>query len=180
MSAGCHWLIHLTRKKVHFTLNVFIVFSYILFIYFWLCHAAWGVCYPIKPRLTTQSNLPWKHRFLTTGLPGKSPFIYFKTKKKKKKIFFKLRYNWPTTLCEFKVYNVIFAWLDTFIYHVFILYTYTHTHLYMSIIYICIYTVGALGFPSGSDGKESTCNAGDLSLIPRSGRSSGEGNGSSL
>ena len=24
----------------------------------------------------------------------------------------------------------------------------------------------ALGFPSGSDGKESACNAGDLGLIP--------------
>ena len=58
--------------------------------------------------------------------------------------------------------------------------THIHTHLYMSIIYICIYTVGALGFPSGSHGKESTCNAGDLSLIPRSGRSPGEGNGNPL
>ena len=28
-----------------------------------------------------------------------------------------------------------------------------------------------LGFPGGSDGKESTCNAGDLSSIPTSGRS---------
>ena len=28
----------------------------------------------------------------------------------------------------------------------------------------------------GSDGKESTCNAGDLGLIPVLGRSSGEGN----
>ena len=34
-----------------------------------------------------------------------------------------------------------------------------------------------LGFPSASDSKESTCNAGDPSLIPGSGRSSGEGNG---
>ena len=34
------------------------------------------------------------------------------------------------------------------------------------------------GFPGGSDGKESTCNAGDPSLIPGSGRSPREGNGS--
>ena len=34
-----------------------------------------------------------------------------------------------------------------------------------------------VGFPRGSDGKESACSAGDLSLIPRSGRSLGEGNG---
>ena len=33
------------------------------------------------------------------------------------------------------------------------------------------------GFPGGSVGKESACNAGDLGLIPGSGRSSGEGNG---
>ena len=33
------------------------------------------------------------------------------------------------------------------------------------------------GFPGGSDGKESACNAGDLGSIPGLGRSSGEGNG---
>ena len=32
------------------------------------------------------------------------------------------------------------------------------------------------GFPGGSDGKESACNAGDLGLIPGLGRSLGEGN----
>ena len=32
------------------------------------------------------------------------------------------------------------------------------------------------GLPSGSDGKESACNAGDLGLVPESGRSPGEGN----
>ena len=36
------------------------------------------------------------------------------------------------------------------------------------------------GFPGGSDGKESACPAGDWSLIPRSGRSPGEGNGCPL
>ena len=33
------------------------------------------------------------------------------------------------------------------------------------------------GFPYGSDGKESTCNAGEPGLIPVSGRPPGEGNG---
>ena len=33
------------------------------------------------------------------------------------------------------------------------------------------------GFPCGSAGKESTCNAGDLGSIPGLGRSSGEGKG---
>ena len=34
-----------------------------------------------------------------------------------------------------------------------------------------------LGFPGGSEGKESTCNGGDLGLIPGLGRSPGEGKG---
>ena len=34
-----------------------------------------------------------------------------------------------------------------------------------------------MGFPGGSDGKESSFNSGDLGLIPGSGRSPGEGNG---
>ena len=33
------------------------------------------------------------------------------------------------------------------------------------------------GFSGGSDGKESACNAGDLSSVPRLGRSPAEGNG---
>ena len=35
-------------------------------------------------------------------------------------------------------------------------------------------------FPGGSDGKASAYNAGDLGLIPGSGRSPGEGNGNPL
>ena len=33
------------------------------------------------------------------------------------------------------------------------------------------------GFPGGSDGKESVCNAGDMGSIPGSGRSPGEETG---
>ena len=33
------------------------------------------------------------------------------------------------------------------------------------------------GFPGGSDGKQSACNAGDLVSTPGLGRSPGEGNG---
>ena len=36
------------------------------------------------------------------------------------------------------------------------------------------------GFPGGLEGKESACNAGDLSSIPGLGRFPGEGNGYSL
>ena len=37
-----------------------------------------------------------------------------------------------------------------------------------------------MGFPGGSDGKESACNAGDLSSIPGLGRSPEEWNGNPL
>ena len=37
-----------------------------------------------------------------------------------------------------------------------------------------------LGFPGGSGGKESTCNAGDLGSIPGLGRSAGGGHGNPL
>ena len=37
-----------------------------------------------------------------------------------------------------------------------------------------------MGFPGGSDGKESACNVGDLGSIPGPGRSPGEGNGNPL
>ena len=42
-------------------------------------------------------------------------------------------------------------------------------------IYRKIFNV--VGFPGGSDGKESACIAGDLNLISGLGRSPGEGNG---
>ena len=37
-----------------------------------------------------------------------------------------------------------------------------------------------LGFPNGSDGKESACNAGKLDSIPGLGRSPGKANGNPL
>ena len=48
------------------------------------------------------------------------------------------------------------------------------SHPYMTVSY------KNLGFPGGSDGKESPCNAGDVGSISRSGRSPGEGNGNPL
>ena len=38
----------------------------------------------------------------------------------------------------------------------------------------------SMGFPGGSDGKASVCNAGDPGSIPGSGKSPGEGNGNPL
>ena len=52
--------------------------------------------------------------------------------------------------------------------------TYTHIHEFFRIY------LQTWGFPGGSDGKESACNAGDEGLIPGSGRPPGEGNGNPL
>ena len=41
-------------------------------------------------------------------------------------------------------------------------------------------TILIMGFPSGSDSKKSTCNAGDLGSIPGSGRSPGGGHSNPL
>ena len=42
------------------------------------------------------------------------------------------------------------------------------------------FTKKKIGFPGGSEGKESACNAGDPGSIPGLGRSPGEGNGNPL
>ena len=47
-------------------------------------------------------------------------------------------------------------------------------------VYIHIYTCIYIGFVGGSDGKESACNAGDLSLIPGLKQSPGGGHGNPL
>ena len=47
----------------------------------------------------------------------------------------------------------------------------------MIFVHLSFLVVYSLGFPGGSDSKESTCNAGDLGLILGSGRSPGEGSG---
>ena len=47
-----------------------------------------------------------------------------------------------------------------------------------SIKYSCLKQIW--GFPAGSDGKESACNAGDPGSIPGLGGSPGEGNGNPL
>ena len=45
--------------------------------------------------------------------------------------------------------------------------------IFVLFVFLCF----LMGFPHNSVGQESTCNAGDPSLIPRSGRSSGKGIG---
>ena len=47
-------------------------------------------------------------------------------------------------------------------------------------MYIYGWFILYMGFPGGSDGKEPACNVGDLGLIPRLGKSRGEGNPSPI
>jgi len=47
----------------------------------------------------------------------------------------------------------------------------------LEFIFFLVISIGGKCFSGGSDGKESACNAGDLGLIPGSGRSPGEGLG---
>ena len=63
--------------------------------------------------------------------------------------------------------------------------TISGTSLVVQWLRLCAASAGGLGltlgwrtkgFPDGSDGKESPCNAGDLGIIPGLGRSPGEGN----
>ena len=52
-------------------------------------------------------------------------------------------------------------------------------HTYINIYIVHTHT-HKTGFPDGSDGKESACNAGHLGSIPESGRSPGDGNSNPL
>ena len=60
---------------------------------------------------------------------------------------------------------------------------YIYTMKYYSVIKECNFAICnnmdglGLGFPGGSDSKESSCNVGDLSSIPAWGRSPGGGHG---
>ena len=47
-------------------------------------------------------------------------------------------------------------------------------------ICVCVFIYACLGFPDGSDGKESACNAGVPGSTPGFGRSPREGNGNPL
>ena len=59
-------------------------------------------------------------------------------------------------------------------------YTHTHTHIFFFRFFSITGYYKILGFPGGSSGKESTCNAGDLGSTPGLGRFPGEGNGNPL
>ena len=55
-----------------------------------------------------------------------------------------------------------------------------YVYIYKKVLNMCTYIKHIFGFPGGSDGRESVCNAGDLGLIPMSEKSPGEGNGNPL
>ena len=59
-----------------------------------------------------------------------------------------------------------------------LVYTFT-SHLSVSSPHLLV-DVYQFGFPGGSDGKESACNAGDLHLIPGMGRALEEGMATTL
>ena len=72
-------------------------------------------------------------------------------------------FSWVTYLLSYFPKSLFFS----VVIHLSFSYTHTHTHTH---IYIH-------GFPCGSAGKESACNAGDPGSIPGSGRSPEEGIG---
>ena len=53
---------------------------------------------------------------------------------------------------------------------------YMCVYIYMCVC-VCVCVCVIQGFPGGSNGKESACNAGDLGSVPGLGRSPGKGNG---
>ena len=63
------------------------------------------------------------------------------------------------------VTNILFLIMRTFK-----IYSHSNFQIYNMVLL-------TMGFPGGSDGKESTCNAGDLGSIPGLGRFLGKGKG---
>ena len=54
------------------------------------------------------------------------------------------------------------------------------TGCYMVLVLLLIKSITVMGFPGGSNGKESACSVGDLGSIPGLGRSPGGGHGNPL
>ena len=95
--------------------------------------------------------------------------------KKKKKLL-----AWVEFIYPMRIFNIM-----NYFHHItyFLLvssYSFIYLFLFLFFSYSFIYCLTLWkywGFPGNSAGKESTCNAGDPSLIPQSGRSDGEGIG---
>ena len=77
---------------------------------------------------------------------------------------------------ETYIHNTVFTFTTNvgFVFY-FIFLNYSFTILFLAALGLCCFA-----FPDSSVGKESACDAGDLSSIPGSGRSPREGTGHSL
>ena len=62
----------------------------------------------------------------------------------------------------------------------FLLFNQQRSTICLEMIWNCLLFYSRVGFPGGSNSKESTCNAGDLASIPGLGRSPGGGHRSPL
>ena len=106
----------------------------------------------------------WNHNFMSHVLIGwlQSLSVYF--------VITKCGYN-----------NV---WINSKLNLLILLTNFPLSQNYRCIVFVGIQSISnasfLLGFPDGSDGKESACNEGDTDSIPGSGRSPGEGNGNPL
>ena len=78
----------------------------------------------------------------------------------------------------FATFYLISHFKKNFIYFIFGMFLSEYMNKKYSKLFVHCYIVYT--FSGGSDSEESACNAGDLSSIPGSGRSSGEGNGNPL
>ena len=74
---------------------------------------------------------------------------------------------------------MIYINIINFLNHAVHIYIYTHTYMYVYVYFKYLYVYN-MNFPGGSVVKDSTCQSGDASWIPGSGRSPGEGNGKPL
>ena len=78
-----------------------------------------------------------------------------------------LQMNSDDTTVSFGLIYIVCVYI--YVYTHMCIQTHTHTHTYI-----------VTPFPGGSDGKESTCNVGDLGSIPGLGGAPGRGHGNPL
>ena len=103
-----------------------------------------------------------KHQFFSAQLSSQSNSLVFPTK------IFPVEYISEIMACIFKYeYSVLNHSGRSFFF----------LHICFNPLEFKILLTKNRDFPSGSDGEESACSAGDLSSISQSGKSSGEGNG---
>ena len=83
-------------------------------------------------------------------------------------------YKDPNLFRKLYIYSIIYYIIYIYLYPL------SFKRLFIYRQYYIIQHTNYMGSPGGSDGKESTCNVGDLGSIPGLGSSPGEGNNYSL